>query len=121
MHSSSTEGLIVKRFDYQTGKTALYKIHSDRYWLSKSHNPNYPNRWFGYLDIFKRNDPTFRIADYQAEKGIVENLIIGDDQAQVDIAGMIHLLYKGTAEIMFDIILHFTRFDYKNARFEKIE
>lgn len=122
MGESKTEGLVVQRFNEQTGKTVLYKIHSDKYWLAKSHNPNYPNRWFGYLDIFKRDDPTFRIVDYQQEQGIVENLIIGEEneQKQVDIAGMIYLLYKGTAEVLFNTVLHFTKFDYRNGRFEKI-
>lgn len=117
---TNTEGLVVKRFNEQTKKIQLFKIHSDKYWLVKSHNPNYPNRWFGYLDIFKRDDPAFRIADYQAENNIVENLVIGDSQTQVDITGMIYLLYKGTAEFMFGVVLHFTKFDYKNSRFEKI-
>lgn len=116
--SESTEGLIVKRFDQLTGKTKLFKIHSDKYWLAKSHNPNYPNRWFGYLDVFKRDDPNFRIEDFQKQKGIVENIVIGSKQ--VDITGMIYLLYKGTAEVLFDIVLHFTKFNYADGRFEKI-
>jgi hypothetical protein len=122
MGTNQTEGLVVKRFNEQTRKTKLFKIHSDKYWLAKSHNPNYPNRWFGYLDIFKRDDPTFRIADYQAEKGIVEQLFVGEENEKnrVDIAGMIYLLYKGTAEVLFNTVLHFTKFDYRNSQFEKI-
>jgi len=116
--SQPTEGLIIQRQDPQTGKTNLSKIHTDRYWLAKSHNPNYPSRWFAYLDIFKKDDPTFRISDYQTNKSIVENLEIGGKQ--IDITGMIYLLYKGTAEALFDITIHFTRFDHANQRFEKI-
>ena len=29
-------------------------------------------------------------------------------------------MYKGTSEVLFDIVLHFTKFDYINSRFEKI-
>ncbi len=113
-----TEGLIIQRYEESTGKTSLMKIHTDRYWLAKSRNPNYPSRWFAYLDIFKKDDPTFRIADYQTNKSIVENLEIGGKQ--IDITGMIYLLYKGTAEGLFDITTHFSKFDYENGRFEKI-
>jgi hypothetical protein len=112
-----SEGLVVKRFDPSTNKTKLFKIHSDKYWLAKSHNPNYPSRWFGYLDIFKRDDPTFRIGDFQAEKGIVENITIGTKQ--IDVTGMIYLLHKGTSEVLFEIICHFTDFDHVNKRFHK--
>jgi len=113
-----TEGLIIQRQDPQTGKTQLLKIHTDKYWLEKSRNPNYPSKWFAYLEIFKKDDPTFRISDYQKHKSIVENLEIGGKQ--IDITGLICLLYKGTAELLFDIVLHFTRFDNANGRFEKI-
>jgi hypothetical protein len=116
--SEPTEGLIIQRHNPETGKTNLMKIHTDRYWLAKSRNPNYPSRWFAYLDIFKKDDPTFRIADYQTNKSIVENLEIGGKQ--IDITGMIYLLYKGTAEALFDIVIHFTSFDHVNLRFEKI-
>jgi len=113
-----TEGLVVKRFNRTNGKTQIFKIHSDNYWLSKLYNPNYPNRWFRYLDIFKRDDPTFRIKDYQAEKGIIENITI--DTKKIDVTGMIYLMYKGTSEVCFDIVHHFTKFDHVNKRFEKI-
>ncbi len=113
-----TEGLIIQRHNADTGKDQLMKIHTDKYWLAKSRNPNYPSRWFAYLDIFKKDDPTFRIPDYQANKSIVENLEIGSKQ--IDITGMIYLLYKGTAEVLYDITTHFTKFDYVEGRFEKI-
>ncbi len=118
MSSEPVEGLIIQRPNAETGKSYLMKIHTDKYWLAKSRNPNYPSRWFGYLDIFKRDDPTFRIPDYQTSKSIVENLEINGKQ--IDITGMIYLLYKGTAEALFDITTHFTRFDHANMRFEKI-
>lgn len=116
--SEPTEGLIIQTPDSNTGKTYLMKIHTDKYWLAKSHNPNYPSRWFGYLDIFKRDDPTFKIQDYQASKSIVENLEI--DGKHIDITGMIYLLYKGTAEALYNIVTHFTRFGDVEGRFEKI-
>jgi hypothetical protein len=116
IRETQTEGLIVKRFNQTNGKIQVFKIHSDKYWLSKSHNPNYSNRWFGYLDIFKKDDPTFGIKDYQSEKGITENITIGSKE--VDITGMIYLMYKGTSEVLFDFVIHFTKFD--SGRFEKI-
>jgi hypothetical protein len=116
--TDATEGLIVKMLDDQTNKTVLLKIHSDQYWLSKSHNPNYPNRWFVYLDIFKRDDPNFRIQDYQKEKNIVETLEVNGKE--INTTGMIYLLYKTSAEMLFDIVMHFTRFNYRLNNFEKI-
>jgi hypothetical protein len=116
--SDSTEGLIVKILDEQTNKLILLKVHSDKYWILKSHNPNYPNRWYGYLDVFKKDDPNFRIKDYQNEKNIVETLEINGKQ--IDITGMIYLLYKTSAEILFDIVMHFTKFNYRSNNFEKI-
>ena len=116
--STCTEGLVIQRLCEITNKTLLYKIHTDKYWLLKSHNPNYPNRWYAYLDIFKRNDSSYKIKDYQNENSIIENIII--DDVEIDISGMIYLLYKGTADQMYNIVVHFTYFNHKNNLFEKI-
>jgi hypothetical protein len=51
--NTCTEGIIVKRLDLTTNKTFLCKIHSDNYWIEKEKNPNYPNNWLCYLDIYK--------------------------------------------------------------------
>jgi hypothetical protein len=118
INNTNTEGMIVKIFNQETKKTILLKIHSDNYWLAKLHNPNYPNRWFAYLYVFKKNDPTFTISNYQSEKNIIENVEINGKQ--VDITGMIHLLYKGCSEILFDVIMHFTQFNYISNNFVKI-
>jgi hypothetical protein len=113
-----TEGLIINTFCERTGKNIISKIHTDKYWTEKTRNPNYPNRWFAYLDIFKKDDPTFRILDYQTTKNIVEHLEI--DGKNIDITGMIYMLYKGTADMLFTIVMYFTKFDYKNGKFQKI-
>ena len=113
-----TEGVLIKQFNEETNKTKFIKVHTDKHWLEKSHTPNYPNKWFAYLDIYKKNDVTFKIEDYQKEKNIVETLEINNKN--VDIGGMIYLLYKESSEIMFDIVMHFTQFNYSVNNFEKI-
>ena len=113
-----SEGIIVKRYVEETHKTVLMKIHSDSYWLEKQQNPNYPNRWFCYLDIYKTNNPTFKIIDYQMKKNIVETLQY--QNKQVDITGMIYVLFKGTAETLFNLVMHFTRFDFSAKTYTKI-
>ena len=113
-----SEGLLIKVLNEETSKSKFTKLHTDKYWLEKSHNPNYPNKWFAYLDIFKKDDVTFRIEDYQKEKNIIETLEINGKQ--IDITGMIYLLHKESAEIMFDIIMHFTQFNNSLHNFEKI-
>ena len=112
-----TEGLLIKQLNEESGKTKFIKVHTDKFWLEKSHTPNYPNKWFAYLDIYKKDDITFRIEDYQKEKSIVETLEINNKK--VDIKGMIHLLYKESSDIMFDIVMHFTKFNYSSNNFEK--
>lgn len=112
-----TEGLLIKQLNEDTGKTKFIKVHTDKHWLEKSHTPNFPNKWFAYLDIYKKDDITFRIEDYQKEKNIVETLEINNKK--VDITGMIYLLYKESSDIMFDIVMHFTKFNYSSNNFEK--
>jgi hypothetical protein len=112
-----TEGLLIKQLNEDTGKTQFIKVHTDKHWLEKSHTPNYPNKWFAYLDIYKKNDVTFRIEDYQKEKNIVETLEINNKK--VDITGMIYLLYQESSDIMFNIVMHFTKFNYSLNNFEK--
>jgi hypothetical protein len=107
-----SEGIIVKRYVEETHKTTLMKIHSDSYWNEKQQNPNYPNRWFCYLDIYKTNNPDFKITDYQTKKNIVE--ILEYNNKSVDITGMIYVLFKGTAETLFNLVMHFTKFDFKS-------
>lgn len=117
INNENTEGLIIK-INEELNKTKLIKVHSDEYWLSKSHNPNYPNKWFVYLDIFKKNDEKFTIADYQKEKNINDDIVINNKK--IDITGMFCLLHKEVADILFNIIMHFTTFDYISKTFNKI-
>ena len=113
-----TEGLLIKQFNEETNKSKFTKLHTDKFWLEKLHTPNYPNKWFAYLDIYKKNDVTFKIEDYQKEKNIVETLEINNKK--VDVTGMIYLLYKESSEIMFNIVMHFTQFNFSINNFEKI-
>lgn len=113
-----SEGIIVKRYVEETQKTSLMKIHSDSYWIQKQQNPNYPNRWFCYLDIYKTNNPDFKITDYQTKKNIVETLQY--QTKSVDITGMIYVLFKGTAETLFNLVMHFTRFNFETKTYSKI-
>lgn len=113
-----SEGLIVEKFDQTSKKTFLIKIMPDPYWIEKAQTPNYPNRWFVYLDIYRRDDPNFRITDYQLKNNIVENLEF--NTKPIDITGMIYLLYKGTSQCMYNLVMHFTDFNFETKTYIKI-
>lgn len=116
--NTCTEGVIVKRLNLETNKIFMCKIHSDNYWIEKEKNPNYPNNWLCYLDIYKKDNPEFRISDYQQRKNIVEEIELNGKK--IDITGLINLLFKGTGENLYNIINHFTHFNHDTKTYTKI-
>ena len=116
-NSSYCEGILVKRLNKLDNKIYMCKIHSDNYWLEKEQNPNYPNSWLCYLDIYKKNNPKFRITDYQLKKNIVEEITL--NKKNVDITGLINLLFKGTAENLYNLLLYFTDFNHQTHTYIK--
>jgi len=117
MDTQITEGIIIKSY-LENGKFSLTKIHSDQYLIEKQRNPNYPNRWFSYIYIYQCNDNNFRIKDYQEKKNIVENLQINDKD--IDVTGMLFIIFKYTAEALFDLVVKFTIFNFTDNTYVKI-
>jgi hypothetical protein len=112
------EGIIVKRKDDETNKIKLLKIHSDKYWEEKTKNPNYANQWLAYIDIYLKNDPNFKIKDYQENKKLKDDIYYKN--SKIDITGMICLLFKGTSDLLLNIVMYYTNFDTVNKRYTKI-
>lgn len=117
MKNNNIEAIIVKRKDMDTKKMHICKICSENFMIKKNKSPNYPNIWYSYLSIYQKNDNKFRIKDYQELKGITEEIIIGTKK--VDITGMFFTLFKESSNMIYNLIINFTDFDFANNRFEK--
>ena len=110
------EGIIIKKRD-EKYKLQMSKIYTNKFYIEKMKSPNYANRWYSYLEIFKNNDNEYKIENFQKRKGIIEDIII--NEKNIDVTGMIYNLLKGTSENIYNLIMIFTKFDLINKKFEK--
>ena len=118
LKSKHPECIICKRYDNDRDTVQLIKIQSPEYNKKCERLPKYANIWHSYICIFIKNDPTFTIDMFRTENNITD--VYNANNMDINITGMITLLYKHTATIIMDLVNHFTDFDYINHTFDKI-
>ena len=112
------EGIICKQYVEARNTYEIIKIQTNDYINKRKRKPNYSNIWYSYVRVFLDNDPDFNIVDFRHDNNLTNAVII--DDKSIDIVGLIHLLYKQSAKILMDLVMHFTDFDYTNQSFTKI-
>jgi hypothetical protein len=117
-NSTHTESIICKRLDVDRNTFKYYKIQSQDYLLKCKRKPKFSNIWYSYIQVFLDNKPDLTIDMFREENKIDKVYVVANQD--VNITGMIHLLYKHSAIVLMNMVLHFTQFDYENQSFTKI-
>lgn len=110
--------VICKRFDSDRDTYQYFKLQTSEHIQKCARKPKFTNNWYSYVQIYLNNNPDFTIDNFRDENNITDNYNVNDQD--VNIVGMIFLLYKRTASILLDLVNHFTEFDYEHQTFTKI-
>lgn len=111
------DNILCIRHDVERNSHMYFNIMSESYILQCARNPNYSNPYLCVLQIFLNNDKEYTISQYMNEHNIDKELTIG--YATVDWVGMFCVLYKHTSQLLMNIVLHFTDFDFEKQSFSK--
>ena len=117
-HLNNEQYFLCKRYDEERSTYQYFKIQTPEYIKICRRKPNYNNVWYCYLQIYLNNEPDFTVNDYRIVNNIETQYKVNN--RNTDITGMIYLLYKETAKVLMDMVLHFTEFDYEKQSFTKI-
>ena len=101
--------VIYKVFDESRQTYKYYKKLSDNYQLAIKRKPNFSNVWYSYFQIFINNEKEFTIDMFRKENNITDEYTLNNNK--INITGMIYLLYRESASLLMNLVMHFTKFE----------
>lgn len=114
---SGVDGVICKRFDPDRNSSKVFRLLSDKLINVWNKKPNYNNKWHCLVQIFINNDPQYTVRTFMKDYKISDDLVINGKN--VDVIGMLAMIYKHVAIILNMLVLYFTTFDHKTNSFTK--
>jgi hypothetical protein len=116
----SSEGLIIKRNNTDTGKNALIKVPTKEYMLLRYERPNNLNIWINCIEIFQRNNKSYTADTYMTKYTNKKVTDIYGRGKQLDVTGVLFTIIKALSMEILTLHNYFTQYNKADGRYTKL-